>query len=57
MLGVAKFTPTGKDLKDWCLEMDATYNSVDDEETGRVDTSFASEAVLEDPTANTRMVT
>ena len=64
-LGVAKFTDTGKDLKAWCLEMYDTYSvpqmekwgsSEDDE--GRADTSFASEAIneVEDPTANTKMV-
>ena len=64
-LGVAKFTETGKALKEWCLEMYDTYsipqmekwhaNVLDD---GRKDTSFASEAIneAEDPTANTKMV-
>ena len=55
-LGVAKFTDSGKALKAWCLEMDETYNSSDEQE-GYVDTSFASEAALEDPTTATRMVT
>ena len=54
-LGVAKFTDSGKALKAWCLEMDETYNSLEKE--GTVDTSFASEAALEDPTTATRMVT
>ena len=64
-LGTAKFTDTGKALKEWCLEMYDTYSvpqmekwgkSEDDE--GRADTSFASEAIneSEDPTANTKMV-
>ena len=53
-LGVAKFTDAGKALKAWCLEMDEMYNS--SEKEGSVDTSFASEAALEDPTSNTKMV-
>ena len=81
-LGVAKFTDTGKALKEWCLAMDEQYGTVQrekwsrldddpanqDETGGRVDTSFASEAVSEaiadlevqneqDPTENTKMVT
>ena len=64
-LGTAKFTDSGKALKEWCLEMYDTYsipqmekwhaNVLDD---GRKDTSFASEAIDEanDPTANTKMV-
>ena len=27
VLGPAKFTDTGKTLKEWCLEMDEKYNS------------------------------
>ena len=65
-LGVAKFTDSGKALKEWCLLMDETYgvpqrlkweqNSLDD--TGRKDTSFASEAIEEEnPCSNTKMVT
>ena len=65
-LGTAKFTDTGKALKEWCLLMDETYgvpqrlkwepNSLDD--TGRKDTSFASEAIEEEnPCSNTKMVT
>ena len=34
--------------------MDEMYNS--SEKEGSVDTSFASEAALEDPTSNTKMV-
>ena len=64
-LGTAKFTDSGKALKEWCLEMYDTYsvpqmekwnaNVLDD---GRKDTSFASEAIDEanDPTANTKMI-
>ena len=55
VLGVAKFTDSGKALKAWCLEMDEMYSSSDLKE-GVKDTSFASEASLEDPTNNTKMI-
>ena len=63
ILGAAKFTDTGKALKEWCLEMHQIWvvdkQKKDDEDKGRKDTSFASEAIAEeeDPTANTKMVT
>ena len=69
-IGVAKFTDTGKALKEWCLEMHETYvvsKQKKEKEEGRQDTSFASEALAdadteaiaeaEDPTSNTKMVT
>lgn len=64
-LGTAKFTDTGKALKEWCLLMDETYGvpqrekwTVQPVEEGRKDTSFASEAIEEDnPCLNTKMVT
>ena len=57
-LGVAKFTDTGKSLKEWCLEMDNTYGQQEATTVGRSDTSFASEAMEEEsPTDNTKMVT
>ena len=60
VLGVAKFTDSGKKLKEWCLEMDSTYSKPSPVEefrgSGRKDTSFASEA-MEEPTDQTRMVT
>ena len=69
-LGVAKFTDTGKALKQWCLDMDEQYGSQakgasEQSERGRSDTSFASEAMEEEspsddlssPTDNTKMVT
>ena len=61
-LGVAKFTDSGKLLKEWCLSMDEQYNtdrqgSESVSSSGRKDTSFASEAMNEEsPTDNTRMV-
>ena len=67
-LGVAKFTDTGKALKEWCLLMDDTHGvpqrerwsdgAESEARSGRVDTSFASEAMEEEsPTDNTKMVT
>ena len=82
-LGTAKFTDTGKSLKEWCLLMDETYGvpqrekwitheatgasggAVGDEASGRKDTSFASEAMIDEqssleednPCSNTKMVT
>ena len=69
-LGVAKFTDTGKALKDWCLLMDDTHGAKQRESwatgaegaesearSGRIDTSFASEAMMEEnPCENTKMV-
>ena len=61
-IGVAKFTDTGKALKEWCLEMHETYvvskQKKEKEEEGRQDTSFASEAIKEaEPNDNTKMIT
>jgi hypothetical protein len=57
-LGVAKFTDSGKALKQWCLDMDSQYGLQEAEAVGRSDTSFASEAMEEEsPTDNTKMVT
>ena len=56
VLGVAKFTDSGKALKEWCLEMHQKY--VLDKLEAVPDTSFASEVQAEeDPTANTKMIT
>ena len=56
-LGTAKYTDTAKALKEWAVEMvEATLPKPEP----RSDTSFASEALqedLEDPTANTKMIT
>ena len=58
ILDCAKFTDTGKALKEWCLEMDATYGVQPTDEEGRKDTSFASEAIAEEePNDNTKMIT
>ena len=56
-LGQAKFTDSGKALKQWCLDMDEQYG--DTQLEPHVDTSFASEVQNEDvsPTDNTKMIT
>ena len=69
-LGTAKFTDTGKALKEWCLQMYDEYSlpqiekwlspatTWGSDEEGRKDTSFASEAMEEEnPCAETKMVT
>ena len=57
VLGPAKYTDTGKALKEWAVEI--TEKHLPKPEP-RKDTSFASEATaeeaLEDPTTNTKMV-
>ena len=54
-LGVAKFTDTGKELKEWCLEMHDKY--VTQRLEPRKDTSFASEVQTEEePNDNTKMI-
>ena len=55
-IGMAKFTDTGKALKEWCLQMHEQYG-MDNLEPHK-DTSFASEVLSEeDPTSNTKMIT
>jgi len=64
-LGTAKFTDTGKTLKEWCLLMYDQYSIPQmekwgsNDELGTPDTSFASEAMTEqeEPHENTKMVT
>ncbi len=57
-LGVAKFTDSGKALKQWCLDMDSQYGSLEAEGEARSDTSFASDPDIEtSPTDNTKMIT
>ena len=53
VLGTAKFTDSGKALKQWAVEM---YESNLPKPEPIADTSFASEA-MEEPNDNTRMVT
>jgi len=54
VLGTAKFTDSGKAVKEWCISMHDQYGDKgsEPEASGRQDTSFASEAMNE-----TRMVT
>ena len=55
ILGPAKYTDTGKELKEWCLQQHQLY--VLDKLEPVADTSFASDALNEeDPTNNTKMV-
>ena len=54
-LGTAKFTDSGKALKEWCLQMHELYGTEESTES-RADTSFASE-ILQESNDNTRMVT
>ena len=65
VLGVAKFTDSGKALKEWCLSMDEQYGTPQSDTdaikefrgSGRKDTSFASEALDEsDPNHNTKTI-
>ena len=57
VLGSAKFTACAQDLKQWCLDQHEQYGQ--EQQEGRADTSFSSEAMAEqeDPTANTKMIT
>ena len=43
-LGTAKFTDTGKALKEWCLLMDETYSK--EEKEGYADNSFANDTKM-----------
>ena len=43
-LGVAKFTDSGKALKEWCLAMHDQYN--DEEKEGYSDNSFANDTKM-----------
>ena len=45
-LDKAKFTDTGKALKEWCLSIHSEYGK--EEKEGTVDTSFASEVEKEE---------
>ena len=60
VIGAAKFTDTGKLLKQWCLDMHQTWviDRQNQEDEGRKDTSFASDVQQEvEPNDNTKMVT
>ena len=55
VLGTAKFTDTGKQLKEWCLEMDDAYSSLAKPEP-IPDTSFASDEVYVEPNQDTKTI-
>ena len=65
ILGVAKFTDTGKKLKAWCLEMveEHTGGEADgftkapDEEPVQPENTFFDHSTEEEPNDNTKMVT
>jgi len=65
VMGTAKFTTSAQELKAWCQEMHEVHGVPQQQKTtieefrgsGRKDTSFASEAMEEDPTGNTKMIT
>ena len=44
VLGVAKFTDSGKAVKEWCLSMDEQYNN--EEKEGYADNSFANDTKM-----------
>lgn len=52
VFGTAKYTDSVKSASQWCDEMIQKYEGVEEPSEGRVDTSFASEAMEE----KTRMV-
>ena len=53
-LGIAKFTDSGKALKQWCLDCHEQYGADQLEPTK--DTSFASDELEQSPTDQTKMV-
>ena len=53
-LGVAKFTETGKALKQWCLDMDEQHGSKAKEDIERTDTFFDH---TPEPNDDTKMIT
>ena len=57
ILGPAKYTDTGKELKEWALDMHQKYVlDKQEEQEGRKDTSFASEVQHEEPNDNTKTI-
>jgi hypothetical protein len=58
VLGVAKFTDTGKELKAWCLEMDEKYGGHSEElDMNQVKSEGFGPEAHEEPNDNTKMVT
>ena len=54
VMGTAKFTTKAQELKQWCIDMHDKYSSTEVE--ARADTSFASEAQVEEPNDNTKTI-
>tara|TARA_B100000073_G_C23606327_1_gene522583 strand:+ start:202 stop:504 length:303 start_codon:yes stop_codon:yes gene_type:complete len=54
VLGVAKFTDTGKKLKQWCLDMDQQYGTSELEEAPASTDKFFD---VSEPNDNTKMIT
>ena len=58
VLGVAKFTDAGKELKAWCLQMDEQYGTHSEElDMNKVKTEGFGPEAHEEPNDNTKMVT
>ena len=58
VLGVAKFTDTGKELKAWCLQMDEQYGGHSAElDMNQVKSEGFGPEAHEEPNDNTKMVT
>jgi len=57
ILGVAKFTDTGKQLKQWCLDMVEQHDKAPLQEPVQPDNTFFDHHTEEEPNDNTKMVT
>ena len=60
ILGVAKFTDTGKQLKQWCIdiaEANAPVSNSPDTEPVQPDNTFFDHSKEEEPSDNTKMIT
>ena len=57
ILGVAKFTDTGKQLKQWCLDMVEQHAKAPLQEPVQPENAFFDHHTEEEPNDNTKMVT
>ena len=57
ILGVAKFTDTGKQLKQWCLDMVEQHTNTPLQEPVQPDNTFFDHSKEEEPSDNTKMIT
>ena len=57
IFGTARYTDSVKAMSKWADEMIEKYEGVSEDTEGRADTSFASQAILEDDSSNSRMIT